>query len=438
MPPLTDFLLIPVSVGALLGVMLLVRWAAPRLHLTLELQRKLVHVSTGLYALTLPFTFRTSSAVLLLIVMSLAVLAALRLPVFARGGLAAAVHAVERKSFGEIYLALAVGFTFWLSGSNLVLYALPILVLTLSDAAAALAGTRYGSRHFAVEAGTKSWEGVAMFFMVTLIISMVLLLLMTEIGRLNVIVLSVLIAAFGALVEADSWGGLDNLFVPVGVHLMLASHLETPPAQLALLASVFVLTMFFLVNWAEKLGIRAHSARAYVVLLFLICAVTAPYNAVLPAFAVLTHVAARALNPCRSTYPDLDIIAVSAAVALFWLFAGEYFGRNALNVYNLTFAAMAVLLTALATRPAQPVVRMAAAGAVVLLVSWLLAVITPLNEVSTRWHGPIWLWIAASLSIAMVAGLTKPEAFARYRALRVMAVAAPAPLLLFIIKGLAA
>ena len=103
-------------------------------------------------------------------------------------------------------------------------------MLTLSDAAAALIGTRYGRKLFAVEAGTKSLEGVAMFFLVTWIVAMVLLLLMTDIGRVNVVLLSLAVAAFGALVEADSWRGFDNLFVPVGIHLFLARHLETRSA----------------------------------------------------------------------------------------------------------------------------------------------------------------------------------------------------------------
>jgi phytol kinase len=438
MPTWTDLALIPVSVGALLAVMAWVRGAAPRLGLAPELQRKIVHVATGCYALTLPFTFETTGAVLLLVLVSVVVLAALRLPAFARGGVAAAVHAVERKSFGEIYLAVAVGLVFWLSTDSLVLYVLPVLVLTLSDAAAALAGTRYGSRHFAVEAGTKSWEGVAMFFMVTLIISMTLLLLMTGIERVNVIVLSVMIAAFGALVEADSWGGLDNLFVPVGVHLMLASHLETPPVQLALLALAFLALIVLAVRHATKLGLTAHSARAMVVLIFLMGAVTAPYNAALPAFCVLAHVAARVRNPAGGDYPDLDIIAVCAGTALFWLFAGQFFERDALNVYNLTFAGMAVLLVGLAARPAGPAVRVAAVGVAAALTGWALLTIAPLNVDSTMWHGVFWPWVAAALGLAVLAGLVRPGAFARHRAARVLAVAAPVPLLLFAIRGLAA
>jgi phytol kinase len=436
MPPLTDLALIPVSIASLLGVMLMVRVLGGRFLLRPELQRKLVHVSTGLYALTLPFTFQSTASVLILIALSLVVLSALRLPTFAHSGIGAAVHAVGRKSYGEIYLALSVGLIFWLSGGQLILYVLPILVLTLSDAAAALAGTRYGSRHFQVEAGSKSWEGVAMFFMVTLIISMTLLLLMSDIGRANVVVLSAIIAAFGALVEADSWGGLDNLFVPTGLYLLLASHLDTPPGQLAILAAAFTATLIMLMQAAPRLGLEPHAARAYVVLIFLICAATAPHNAILPVGAVLAHIATRAVVPCRSAYPHLDMVAVSAGAGLFWLFAGEFFSRNALNVYNLTFASMAVLYISLALQKATLLVRLVTVGVLTCVVAAILLQVASHNVKSFAWHGALVPWMLASLALAAAAGLSAPALFERFRSVRVLMVAAPIPLLLFIMKGL--
>ncbi len=432
-----DLVLIPLSIGSLLGVMTLVKWLGPRFGLPPEIQRKMVHVATGLYALTLPFTFNSRFAVILLLCMSVGVLAALRLPVFAKAGIASAVHSVERRSFGEIYLALAVGIIFWTSTDNLVLYVLPILVLTLSDAAAALAGTRYGSRHFQVEAGAKSWEGVTIFFLVTWILSLVVLLLMTDIDRTNVVVLSVMIAAFGALVEADSWGGLDNLFVPVGVHFLLASHAATPVWQLVVLACAFFLSLYAVIRMSPAFGITPHSARAYVSLIFLICAVTAPYNAMLPTLAVFAHLAARHFNPCRSTYPDLDLIAVSAGVALFWLFVGEFFGRNALNVYNLTFAAMAVIFVGVAVQHTRYPLRAATVAAAILLAVVALLHVSALNVSSGAWTGLFWPWVAAAIALAAFVVLVMPGWFDRYRSVRALGVGATVPLLLFVVKGLA-
>jgi phytol kinase len=230
-----------------------------------------------------------------------------------------------------------------------VLYVLPMAVLTLADAAAALIGTRYGRKFFTVEIGTKSVEGVAMFFMVTLITAMILLLLLTDIGRPNVVLLSVMVAAFGALVEADSWHGLDNLFVPVGLYLLLARYLETPPLNLLLVAGAFALVLAASITLAPRLGLSIHAARGYTILFFLILAVTAPHNAILPWLAVMAHLAAARVRPCRSLHANLDFLAVTSLVALLWLLLGEFAGVNAVNNYNITFAAVALLFAALAT-----------------------------------------------------------------------------------------
>jgi phytol kinase len=423
--------LIVVSVTMLLVIMAAVKMLGSRYAWSAELQRKSVHVATGLYALTLPLTFSERWPVVVLVGLAGAVMLMLRLPYFAKSGLGSTLHGVERKSYGELLLALSVGFIFYFSLENPVLYILPIAVLTLSDAAAAMIGTRYGRRVFAVEAGTKSLEGVTMFFLVTWIVAMILLLLMTDIGRANVVLLSVVIAAFGALVEADSWRGFDNLFVPVGIYLFLASHIETPPLELMLLASAFITILLAIILLAPKIGLSNHAARAYTVLVFLICAVTVPHNAILPVTAVLAHVAARQVRPCRSRYPDLDFLAAVAGVALFWLFLGEYTQRNSLNVYNLTFAGTALVFVTLAADRRLTLVG----GAAVLLFATVLT-IADWNFAFTQFYGTLWPWVVASFALCLSIPLVRPELLDRYRAPRALGLALLVPLALFVTSGL--
>ena len=232
------------SVAALLLVMLVVKRMARRFDWPPELQRKLVHIATGLYALTLPWLFPDRWPVYMLVGISLVVLMALRVPWVANHGIGSTLHSVERQSWGDILLTLAVGMTFFLSGEDLILFVLPMAVLTLADAAAALAGTAYGKRFFAVEDGRKSVEGAAIFFMVTLIVSMICLLLLTDVPRPNVIALGLAVAALGTLIEAESWRGLDNFFLPVGLMIYLYANLQTGigglAGELLLLAMVLV------------------------------------------------------------------------------------------------------------------------------------------------------------------------------------------------------
>jgi hypothetical protein len=299
-------------------------------------------------------------------------------------------------------------------------------VLTLADAAAALIGTRYGRRFFAVEVGTKSVEGVAMFFMVTWITAMILLLLLTDIGRANVVLLSIIVAGFGALVEADSWHGLDNLFIPVGLYLFLAAYLEIPPFNLLLVTAAFVTLMTASVWLGEYLGLTAHAARGYAILFFLILVVTAPHNAILPWIAVMTHLAAAKSRPCGSLHANLDFLGAASAVALFWLFIGELAGINALNVYNLTFASVALAFVALARSNAKFWVLLAAVAlyaAVLMTIHW--------NATSTHDQVLAWWWIAASFAPCLLVPLAGPQIFDRYRSWRTFALALPIPLAAF-------
>jgi phytol kinase len=420
--------LIVASIALLLAVMAAVRWAGQRYGWSAELQRKSVHLAIGCYALSLPLTFSERWPVVVLASLAILVMLVLRLPRFATAGIGSTLHGVERKSYGEFLLAVSVGFVFCFSLEKPILFVLPVTVLTLSDAAAAMIGTRYGQRKFAVEAGTKSLEGVAMFFLVTWIVAMVLLLLMTDIGRVNVVLLSLVIAAFGALVEADSWRGFDNLFVPVGIHLFLVRHIETGPLTLLWLTGIFIVALSFILLCAPALRLTGHAARAYTVLIFLICAVTAPHNAILPVIAVLAHLWARRMRPFESPYPDLDVLAVVAGVALFWLFVGEFSGHNALNAYNLTFAGAALVFLTLTG------LWFAVAAALPLGV--LVLTIAQWNLAATQWHGALWPWIAASFVICLGLPALRPQLLDRYRAPTALALALPVPLALFAMKVL--
>jgi len=427
-----DVALILLSVGLLVGSMGVVALAARHFAIAPELKRKIVHVATGGYALTLPLTFADRWPVMLLVGVSLPVMLVLRSRRFVGTDLGAVLHSVERRSYGEIYLALAVAFLFFRSAGEPVLYVLPIAVVTLSDAAAALVGTAYGRRLFRVEGGTKSLEGVATFFVVTWLVAMILLLLMSDTPRATVVVLGLFIAAFGALVEAQSWQGLDNLFVPIAIHLMLGEHLAAPAASIAMLALSFVLLMGAIVYFAPVLRLTPHAARGYAILIFLVLSYTAPHNAVLPVATIVIASVARLHRPCSSPYPDLDLLATVTAVSLFWLFVGEYFGKSAIDLFDLTFAAAAVILAAIALGRAARWWILPAA----ILALTTLSVVTPLNAPQSSWHGSLLPWAVAALATGAAVELARPGWFDRWRAPRVFLASMPVPVALFVVKGI--
>lgn len=412
------------SIAAILALMFLVRRIAGRFGLSPELQRKIVHVLTGLYALTLPFLFKDLWPVFLLCALSIATMLALRHARFAKDGLSSVLHAVKRPSYGEIYLSLSVALLFFRSQGMPVLYVLPILILTLSDAAAALVGSAYGKKRYLIADGVKSLEGTVACFIVTWLVALITLMLMTEIPEINVIVLSFLIAAFATLIEADSWRGLDNLFVPIGVHLLLATHLNSSPATLLLLTGVFIAATVAILAAAPYLKLTPHAARVVIALIFLISTYSTVTTAILPLLAVAAHLVARARRPGDSEFPDLDFLSAAALVSLAWLFVGELSGRSTVNFYSLTFGLVAAGLFALALSGASRFLVLPAALGVMTLIYWVTSNGTPL----------VWPVIVISVAAVSAIALMTPTHFDRQRALKIFALSLIAPLILFIVR----
>ena len=416
------------SVAVLLGLMALVRRMAAAHDIGPEMQRKLVHIGTGLYALTLPWLFPDRWPVYLLVVVTLVVMLLLRLPKVARGGLGATLHGVERHSYGDLMLAIAVGMCLFLSGELPWLYVLPIAILTLADAAAALAGSSYGRKFFVVEDGQKSIEGSVVFFTLSFLISLVCLLLMTTLPPVNMLLVSAMVAGFGTLVEATSWQGFDNLFLPVGLLIFLATHAQKDPLSLAVLAAGFALTVIAFLSVAGRLGLTRHSARVYVIALFLLLAATGFHNAAVPLLVLFIHAWSRSTNPGAARFPDLDVVAAVALISFGSLVLGQATGWNAVSFYGVTMMGLAMALAALALVPAplwQRLIGLAVIAAwLSLLRLWALAE----NPASANWAGSQWGTVLASLALTTLIPSLWPRHFHQRRMAKLSLLALILPL----------
>jgi len=265
---------------------------------------------------------------------------------------------------------------------------------------------------------------------------MIVLLLMSDTARLNVIVLSFLIAGFCALVEADSWRGLDNLFVPIGAHLLLSRHLGTDPVMLLVVSAAFVIAVALAIRYSRRLGISKHAARAYTINLFLLLAVTSPVNAVLPLIVIVMHVLARRNNPCRSKTPDLDLLAASTGVSLLWLFSGSALGTSVITLFNLTFAGVAVILAVLALTGEGMSRRWRFALAPFVVVVALVAIgVFSANRATAQWYDPAWPPIVAEIVIAAAAAIALRNWFLKWRAPKAFGIALILPVILFVMDG---
>ncbi len=412
MSPVLQIALALGSVATLLGLMAIVRQISHIWQIRAEVQRKLVHVGTGLYALSLPWLFPDRWPVYVLVVLTLIVMMVLRLP---NSKLGKTLHGVERQSHGDLLLAVSVGVCLFLSEDELYLYVLPIAVLALADAAAALAGSTYGTRFFQVENGEKSIEGSTVFFVVTLLISTFCLMLMTSFAPLNIIVLSLMVAGFGTLVEAASWRGYDNLFLPMGLLIFLSVHATSPLQDLAALAAVFALSILAFKTISPKIGLTNHAARVYVTAVFLLLAVTAVQNALVPTLVLAAHAWSRIASPCESKYPDLDIVAALAVVSFGWLVLGTATGWNAISFYGMTAMGMLIGLSALALTRRTAVTRIAILSGIAVASCAVRLMVIDLNPETANWNGPMWSITLTCLAVTAIAPSLAPQAFAQAR-----------------------
>ena len=95
----------------------------------------------GLVVLPLPWVFDRAWPVILLAVLACCTMVATRSIRSLRGGIGTVLSGVGRDSLGEIYFPIAVTSLFILGRADWLLYVVPILMLTLADAVAALVGS---------------------------------------------------------------------------------------------------------------------------------------------------------------------------------------------------------------------------------------------------------------------------------------------------------
>lgn len=210
---------------AMLGVFILVflvifaigEVVRKKLANNLEISRKITHLLGGLTALAFPYCFSSHWTVLILSSLFCFVLWFTK-----KKGILKSVHEVGRASKGGFYFPIAIYLIFLFSSNNPVIYFISILVMSISDSMAAIVGGKYGQIKFDVEGNVKSLEGSVAFFFVTFLCVQLPLLLMTNIGRVESVLIAFIIALLVTGFEAISMSGSDNIFVPFGTYYVLA------------------------------------------------------------------------------------------------------------------------------------------------------------------------------------------------------------------------
>jgi phytol kinase len=341
-----------------------------------ESTRKLLHTGSGLLTLSFPFLFADVWPVLLLTGGSAAIIAAMKFAPSVRRRIGGVVDGVGRTTLGEIYFPVAVAVVFWLAhDESPLLFCVPVLALTLADATCALVGGRYGLSRY--EGANKSLEGSVAFVVVAFFCIHVPLLLWTDIGRAESLLIALTLALVVMLLEGSAWRGLDNLFIPIGGYFVLSVYLTLDAS--ALLARFVVtaglVTVVLLSRHHTTLADDALLAGAF--LSYVTWALMGWRWLVPPAilFIGFAWMSPRTPDNSRRVHAVAAVLSVWAA-AVAWLIVGVRGAYAAYYPFTLVFAAhMAMFGTSrLASdfpdQPLPPLVARAVA------VSWI-AVFVP-------------------------------------------------------------
>jgi phytol kinase len=308
-----------------------------------EVVRKLLHVGMGLVTLSFPWLF--SSAVP---VVSLAAVAVVGLLLLRLTPLGKVLSAVRRPSLGEIYFPIAVATLFvlycntnWLQDDRrLVLYLIPVLLLTFADAAAALIGVGYGRVRFATSDGEKSAEGSVAFYTCAFFCVHVPLLLLTDEGRPETLLIAVLVAWLATMFEAVAWRGLDNLALPLVSYLILSAFLTMTVDQLLVRVAVTALLMLFLVLYRRRTTLLG-SAVLGAYLVGYVCWAVGDWPwllAPLGLFVTYTRFSPKERRAPRQVHNIHAVVSV-AAPGLGWLFMAHMLGQpDYLLSFTIAFA----------------------------------------------------------------------------------------------------
>lgn len=329
--------------GVLAGLFLglpLIRVLVRRVGASPEVARKSVHVAMGLACAAFPWVFGRALPVWVLAGIATVPLGLIRIFPALRNGVGSALHGIERPSYGEVLFAPAVAAVFALADGDMYLYLIPILILTIADAAGALVGTRWGKRRYGSGEGFKTVEGSIIFWFTAFLCGFLPLLLGGRVDAMHALWIGLILGILAMMAEGISDRGFDNLVIPVGCFFMLEKLL---PLEMPGLIGRFVVlaVLLVLVLTGSRWSTLSGGALLGSVLLGYGCAVMADWRFALPPVAVFVCHVVTTRKHCLTGKFDhrLDAVLSHTIACLPWVIATE-FGRipTSVGLAGVSFA----------------------------------------------------------------------------------------------------
>jgi phytol kinase len=205
---------------------------------------------------------------------------------------------------------------------------------------AALIGQRYGLSRYETDDGWKSIEGSTAFFIAAFLSTHIPLLLFSNIGRLESLLIAAAMGLILVLIEAIAWHGLDNLFIPVVSYVCLTRMIGEPSRDLAVRVVVLAVIMVVAFSWRKATRLTQSAVIGTALILYVTWAVGDWHWFIAPVVtaAAYTFVCLRpASAPQRHT---IYAIACIGGQGLCWLALSKMIGTvNTIYAYGVGYGA---------------------------------------------------------------------------------------------------
>ena len=322
--PLAGMAIVLALTSALLGG---VWWWRRRAGPAAEHTRKAVHIGMGAVASLLPWLFDRTWPVLVLCGGLAAAFVTLK-ALARQSTLGQAMHDIGRDSRGDLYFALSVAALWVLARGDRLLYLVPVLVLTLGDAMAALVGMHYGRRYFDGARTGKTLEGSVALFVVAFLSVQVPLALAARVPLVDGVVMAATMALLVTLLEAMAWHGLDNVLVPIGAYLLFRTAVTLDTAALVWRLGMALAFVGVVATARARTTLNDAALAGAALIGYLVWALRGWWWVLPPValFAVYTWLFPRSSRTAGREH-DIHAVGGVALPALAWLFLGQL-GRD--------------------------------------------------------------------------------------------------------------
>jgi phytol kinase len=311
-----------------------------------EWVRKLMHLGAGLTALALPWLFEETWPVVVLMLLTAGGMAAIKYSAGLRESVGTVTGGVLRTTLGEICFPLGAGIVFLLAEGDKLLYSVPLLILTFADASAALIGVFYGSLRYTTSEGTKTLEGSLAFFQAAFLSTLVPILLFSDVGRAETLLIALLMGLLSMLLDATAWWGLDNLFIPILSFLLLQAfvHLDAPTLTVQLVVTVAIMALVLF--WRKRTTLNDSAVLGTVIYGYL-CWTLGGWQWLIP--PLILFLSYNLLSPTDVKQDErpytVQVVLGIGATGIFWLALAELSGDSDFYYpFMLSFAAQLAMI----------------------------------------------------------------------------------------------